>query len=474
MKPFVYYINKASILGRRTWSRRLVRNGIASVVQSGIQIICLFLSYRILVREESVGGLGLWALIMVFNGGAALVDVSGTSALSRSLPRHGHDFKGYSVSEIVHTTLLSSLFINLALATVFLVIAAPLLSLIIAGSELELGVKLVPWAAAILILTPLSVGTLGALDGMMRSDLRAVTSTGSVMLSLIVAWLFVPEFGLFGFAAAQAFLLLFNVVVGWLFLRGIIPALSWLPHMFRPNIFKSSVHYALRLNLIGLSTAIIDPVMRLLIGSIGGTQSLGLYELASKLVIQLRGLALAALSPTLPAFAGFAGPRSAGFQEISLKVERFGIAAGFAVLIGAAAATPLMSFVILDRVDISLVRISLVLAVGWGANVFMLSSFLAAQAQGIMRWNFWGGLLPVGGAVAAHMILSPVTDQLRALVGLSVGLAVGSLITIWGNAHEGIGVADAPKAVARILTAIVIALALTFLIWASAYWALEA
>lgn len=412
--------------------RGLARNSMFSVLQALVQLVALLGTYRILIAWEGIEGLGIWSFLMIFVAIAALLDVSGAVGLSRLAAGIGHIFPGRSRAEVIETTLITSLAINCALAGVLLVVGPIVVEANIEPNQLAVTLAMVPWMAAIVIALALSVGIGMALDGVLRADLRAIVSAASTMLNLAVAAVLIPRWGLAGFAAAQLTQLAAVIVAGWILLRREVPELNPLPLRWNGAIAARAWDYAMKINAQNFFQQIIDPVVRFSINAFGGAASLGLYELASKISLQLRGLALAAATPLIPVVAeqqeitGRTG-------ETLVRAHLASAAVAIAMVLTALAAVPVLSLLMLGEVSRDMVALNCILVLGWSGNVAAIPLFIAAQATGQLRWNLVAGIVTLVTIGAFALFAGGRYGMFTSVGGLAAGLLAGAAIVVIGN-----------------------------------------
>jgi O-antigen/teichoic acid export membrane protein len=415
-------------------SRGVARNGLFSIMQAVVSIICLFLSYRIVIAEAGLASLGLWSLLITFGGVAVIADVSGASALARSVARHDQDHPDASLAEVIHTVIITSLAINTVLVALLLLVAPTVIARWVEPHQQILARSLVPWVAGTMILTPLSVGIAASIDGLQRADQRAVLLASAALAGLFIAWFAVPQMCVAGIAVAQLLQQALIVIAGWLLLRSKVPGLGWLPLRWRKNIFKQTTSYALKLNAIGFFGLFFEPLTKFCINSVGGTLAVGIYELAARLIMQVRTLVVSASSPLLPAFAAYKDTDQAQLSVMLGKSQAFVLLAALAVMLVSLLGAPIMSFVILDEISAEVLRTNALLTVGWCVNLFALPLYIAAQGIGVLRWNMVSHVILamcVGLAAILPAMNSSVTGI---LLGVVVGLVLGALAAMIGNA----------------------------------------
>jgi len=435
----------------------LGRNAVFSMAQSIVSLVAIFFSYRIVIAHEGIASLGLWSLLMLFGGVASSFDVSGASALARSVARHDQDFVDHARAAVIHTVLLTSVAINALFVAVFLALAGTLISHMIAPEQLREAWHLLPWVAVLMLTTPLAIGISASVDGHMRADIRSVLVSAAAVSGLIIAIFAIPRWGLSGFALAQVVQQAVVIFGGWFVLRRYVPGLGWLPTQWRRAIFRSTTGYALRLNVIGALSLLLEPLTKYCINLSGGTEAVGIYELAARLAVQIRSLVISATTPLIPAFATAKALNDPYFESLLHRAQHYSNIAALAVALTTLLAAPFMCIVMLDRVSDEVLRFNALLALGWSINLFSLPLYLAAQGQGILRWNMLSHATIGAFIILATTFLMPQLGSEGVIVGVAAGLIAGTVVASAGNAKTlAAGLATARELPAMLLLALII------------------
>ena len=413
--------------------RRNLRNSIFSVSQSIVSVACVFLSYKTLISYEGLDALGLWSLLLASGGIIRFLDVSGASSLSRFVARAENNQDGGSEVEVIHTLLLASFLINVVILSITLLIS---LNIVLPFLELQQRANaemLLPWVMMTFLVMPLSSGISAAIDGLQRSDIRALVVSTAAIVSLCLTVVLVPQLGVIGFALGQVAQMFLVIMLGWLVLRYQIPDFGFFPHRWRVEIFRSTLLYSVKINGISLIAIFFEPLCKVLIGFTGGTVALGIYELASKLIFHIRSLAVAAMSPLVPLLAGMSTENSSEFRDLLLRSFRLTVLLSPCAALVSVLSAPIMSYLILGYFNRDMLQMNAILSWGWAVNLAVVPIYLAAQAMGFLRWNFLAHLALSISVILCWLILRVSLGQMAVVIGISVGLLIGALVVIIGN-----------------------------------------
>lgn len=419
----------------RIFAGQLSRNGLFAFGQTIIVTLSLFLVYRLVIMQVGLSQLGIWSLLLAGSAFARIGDVSGAGALARFVAMRSHSGEEAHARNTVHTVLLTSLVFNAGLSLILWYIAPYALTRFLDPTYLTEATALVPFAIANMFLGALAVAVTSGIDGAQRADQRALVMIAAALFLVAASFVLVPYLGVLGFAIAQVAYQCVILVIGWLVLRSHILGLGWLPWHWRRGIFFETTGYALKLNGIGVMMLLFEPLAKFSLNGIGGPSLVALYELASRLVVRVRDLTVAAAIPLVPAFAAHSEANNDKFRRIMLKATRLATMAAVVNTVIILAVGPLFSLVMLGRISSELLLIVAALAAGWNLQLPILAFYLAAQGQGILLWNFISHAMISMSVVLGIYTLAPTFGTRGLLLAIVFGFVASMIPGIIGNAR---------------------------------------
>jgi O-antigen/teichoic acid export membrane protein len=423
------------ILFARLSAGSLSRNGVFALGQSLTVTACMFLAYRLVIAHAGIERFGVWSLLLAGSAFARIGDVSGGGALARFVALASRDDGSRRARDIVHTVLLTSLAFNAGIGLAVWVAAPFALPLFVPPAYMADAQALMPYVVASIVLGALAVAVTSGIDGAQRADRRALVVAGSSVLFLAVCAVLVPLYGVLGFGAAQVLQQAAMLALGWLVLRRHVGGLGWFPCRWRQDAFAETTGYAVKLNAIGVMSLLFEPLAKFAFNHAGGPGLVALYELASRLVVQVRGLAVAAATPLVPAFAARSGSADPAFRAMLEKATRAAALAAIGAAAVTLAAAPVMSLVVLGRLSPELLGMNAALTAGWSINILVVPIYLAGQALGVLRWNFLSHATIAASVVMGAFLLVPLTGPAGLVGVIAAGLGLSTLVTLLGNAH---------------------------------------
>ena len=389
---------------------RITRNAAAAVLQVLVSGLTLFLLYRYLLGSIGIERMGIWSIVLATTSAARLTELGFSGGVVKFVAK----FLSYddfdSAGRAAETAALA---LALVVGCVLLAAYWPViwfLAKFLPGSALPEARALVPYALLALWIATIAGIFQSALDGCQRTDLRAAFAIANSILYLVLALLLVPRFGLLGLAYVQVALAIALAVVSWMFLRRQLPGLPLLPSRWSRVHLRSLLGYGLTIQFNTVLMLLADPVTKALLSKFGNLSMVGWYDMAVRMVMQLRALLTAPNQVLVPIFARLHESGSAGVVSMyrdTYQLQAFLALPYYAMVV---AVLPSVSSLWIGHLEHSFVLFSILLVVGWSLNGFVNPAYFANLGTGRMRWN-----------TVAHVVIGLLNCLLGAIAGLWLG-----------------------------------------------------
>ncbi|MFT5429436.1 MAG: O-antigen/teichoic acid export membrane protein [Myxococcota bacterium] len=373
-------------------SRRLIVNAAMSVAQVVVIGAVYFFLYRFLLKAVGVEILGVWSVVLATTSVGRFSNLGLNASVVKFVAQYlarGDRAKAVAVLE-TSAVALGGLLLVVVIA--LYPIARLVLGYFIEADYLDDALALLPWALASLWLSVLAGVFQSGLDGLQRIDLRSGLMMVATLIYLGLCFALVPDHGIMGLAYAQiaqvSILLTFNSLL----LRRMIPEMPLVPYRFRRDVFKELLGYGIQIQLMTIGSLLLEPVTKGLVARFGGVAMAGYFEMANRMVIQLRQLingATQAIVPTIAhrqetdAMEGSEG----SVKALYLSTYRTLFFVIFPTLAFTLAAIPVISEVWIGRYEPHFVHVAFVLACGLYLGMLSSPAFFTNLGTGDLKWN---------------------------------------------------------------------------------------
>ncbi|WP_343522476.1 polysaccharide biosynthesis C-terminal domain-containing protein [Pedobacter sp.] len=276
---------------------------VANVLSSGGQIACIgvvyFFLYKYLLKQLGVEMLGVWSVVMATSSIANIANFGVATSVVRFVALYLKEDTQERINELIFTAVIFIAGFFSVLGLIILPSAHFILSRIIDVKYVDVALKILPFSLICLIVNAIAGVYASVLDGMQKNYIRSLIFTLSSIVLLGLTFLLTPAYGLKGVVFAQLAQSVFTIL-GCLFLVMKITKYNQLKWQWNKEIFKEIFAYGIKFQVISISAMLNEPVTKLLMAKFGGLQFTGYYEMANRLIMQLRGVIINANQSLMP------------------------------------------------------------------------------------------------------------------------------------------------------------------------------
>lgn len=445
---------------------QILKNAVMSVAQILVIAIVLFILYKFLLNTIGVEQFGIWSLVLATTSTAQIARFGLTGSVVKFVAKYIARKNYKKVSEIIQTASISVAIIMAFILAGGYPLIKWILSLIVPQKSIALAFSILPYAfIAIWFMTIVSIFQSG-LDGYQRIDLRSVLLMIGAIVNLILCFLFAPRWGLIGVAYARVFTNSLLLVISWVLLKKQLSLLPVIPFKWKKSIFKEIIGYGFNFQVISITKMFYDPVTKALLSKFGGLSMVGYYEMASKMVRQLRSLIVSANQVLVPAIADLKEKVPKKIENVYLTSYQllFYLALPMYSLIIISA--PLISRLWIGSYENTFIVFSILLALGWFVNTLCAPSYFAYLGIGELRWNVVSHIAIAFLNAGLGLLLGIFYDGIGVVIGWTISLSLGSSLIYFSYhiKHKIPLIELIPKASRPILVVCLVGLLLTYLI----------
>jgi len=416
---------------------RFRRNAAWALAEVAASALVLFFLYRVIVAQLGVKALGIWSLVLATTSFGRLADLGTAAGLGRFVAIAGARQEKDRTIVYVETAIITNLLLYSAIALAMWVPAFYALSLTTSGEVLATARALLPFSLLSFVLIGVASATTGSIVGQQRSDQKSMIVIAGLVLQFLASVALLPHGGLRGLAWAQIAQYALVISLGWLlFLRN--HRGSWtfrLPHRWHREVFRELIGFGAKLQAATIISFLLDPTVKFLMSTYGGLEALGFFEMAQRLVQQVRQIIVMPNQVLMPGFVHLMETEPQRIAPLYHRAMTLSMVGGFALLGSVALASPLICYLWTGQVTATFVRFTVILAASWFANLVAAPAYLLGVASGRIVWNLWGHLVSLTGTLVAGILLGRSFGAIGIAIGAGSMLALGSLFSMYRNCH---------------------------------------
>jgi len=415
------------------------KNVSTNVIAFFINIALTFIGYRMVVDKGGTVALGVWSALSA----AIFVIRLGDVGMGSSAERHvamvnaqtdPKKARGYLDTAIVINTLL---FIILAFLGWFL-LSYKIEWIIPKDKNLQFqALELLPLMLSVFVISNVANVITGGLRGLHLAYQAAYLSIGGTLLQMLVVIILVPKLGIGGLAWAQFAQNLLLVIVAWYLFNkhikkyGII--YSWLPLLGSKNYFKELFSFSLKAQAVNLINGLFEPVSKFLIGHSAGMSTLGLYEIAFKMVQLPRNAIVAGVHSVTPTMTRLLVSDKQEAILLYKKSVKNVFLITLLVLTAVLLISPLVSFLLFGEIKFELSVIILILIFGYLGNVLGAPAYTLGYSSGKLMGNFLASLTGLIILVGSFYLFSLIGFSYNYLLSISISMVYSGFLVKYLN-----------------------------------------
>jgi len=411
--------------------RRLFPNASFAVLQVVVTSLTLFLLYRYLLSTEGIEALGVWSLVVAATSLASVSNLGFAGGTVRFVSKYLAHKDKRSAAMAAETAAISLAVVMAVAVLVLWPIGVWLLGFIVPLKWLGLAHELLPYTLLALWLNSVGGAIHSGLDGCHRADQRSLVTMAVQPALLFLAYWLIPITGIKGLAYAQVLQYLIWSGLGWLLLRNQLPALSILPWRWSRTMFLEMWRYSIRFQAISILGILAEPLLKGLISHFGNLGAVGYFEMANRLVSQVRSLLVSANQVFVPYYSKLGETARDEIKALYIKNLNAIVVLGSFVFSSLVASLPLISQIWIGYLEQQFLLFSVILACGWFVNVLAVPAYFANLGGGWIERNLYCHIAQTMTTFLVGVVGGMVAGAAGSATAWPLALVVGAILVVY-------------------------------------------
>lgn len=406
-----------------------------SLLQILITGVAYYFLYKFLLQKIGADLMGVWAIVLSVSSTANIANLGIGASVIRYTAKFKVNFELQSINKLLHTSFLFQAVIFFVICTIIYLITPLWLHAVIKSNYYNSAIALIPYSLLCLMLNALSGIFVSCIDGLQKNYIHSLIYIVSFVVLILSSYLLVPEYGLIGLAYAQvmqaAFLLLGSICC----LKLIFKPLQLFPIMWDKAIFKYIGSFGVQQQIISICQVCFDPFTKSILGGFGNLSMVTYYEMANRLVIQLRGFLVSANQVFIPVFTSTHEKSAESKHRLYKQVFSINFLLSILWLTFIIASIVPISKVWIGQLNDEFIIIAILLVLAYWCNIIISPAYFANMGSATLRNNITGNVIIAVFNILLGIILGYFFKGYGVVVGWSFALAVGS-IYIMNKYHQ--------------------------------------
>jgi O-antigen/teichoic acid export membrane protein len=419
------------------FKNKILLNSITSLMQMSITLVITFFQYRYLFKTLGVSNLGIWSIVLSVNFFLGVSGFGMQGSIIKYVSKYYTKNNLPKTVDVIQTALSSMIVFSFVGTIIAYPVTIYILRLFLDTVSYNIACKILPIAFISFITSMISSITTSSLDGLNRIYARNIILITISIFVFILILKVTPVWGLIGLTYIKLIESVLILSISFIMLRRYLPAIPLFPVKWSKEVFKEIIGYSLKFQLINFSVLLSDPLAKLLLSKFGGVAYVGIYELANKMVFQIRALVVAAYQTLVPAVASYQETepqRIRSFYTSSYKLLFFICTTIFTLLLISA---PVISNFWLGEINKRFIFLLSLYSVSWFVNSLTISAYFTNMGTGDINDNVIAHVLVGLFNIIAGLILGYTFGGDGVAIAIAVAVSIGGFYQLccfhWRN-----------------------------------------
>lgn len=365
--------------------KRISINVISSVLQVGVVGIIYLIVYKILLNKIGIEQLGIWSLILASTSVANLANFGITSGIVKFVAEYFSKKETKKIEKIIFTSFSSLIIFFVLISLIIYPLSKYILRYVIETKHYELALKIVPVSLISLVVSSISGVFTSVLEGIQKNYIKNFLVTMSTIVFLVGVVFLTDKYGLEGVAYSQLLQSVFLFLVSYLLVAFEFKSFLILFSNWSKEIFKQIMGFSLKFQLISMLVLFFDPITKAFLGKFGGLTFLGYYEMANKLVYQVRALVVNANQVMIPVLIHSVHSEKDNVNNLYNTNLKLTFLISLLLMGSLVILTPLISFLWIGELKKEFIFCIPILIIGVFTNLISSPAYFASIADGDLK-----------------------------------------------------------------------------------------
>lgn len=323
---------------------KLLFNSLTAIGQVIIVGVVYLVLYRYLLVTLGIELLGVWSLIIASTSLALIANFGISTSIIKFIATYHtrEDFE--SLKKLIFTASVFIICTYSIISVVILVAGTYVLPHFIEAKYLPIALEILPFSLISLVINALGGVISSCLDGIQKNYIKSYIVSFTSLLLFALSVILTPQFGLKGLIFAQIIQAVVVLICSAYFLSKYIKGIFTLQWNWSKPLFKEIINYGLKMQALSFMQMSFEPITKALLSKFGGLAMVGYYEMASRLVTQLRGLIVSANQVIIPVVAEAKEANTNYIKELYFKTFSIVLLFDIVLITGIIITSPIISF----------------------------------------------------------------------------------------------------------------------------------
>lgn len=405
-------------------------NALSAIIQVVIVGLMYLILYKFVLTQLGIELLGVWSLIVASTSVVSLANFGISSSIVKFVSTYNTRKRTDLVNKLIFTSLIFILTTYTLLSSIIYFLGSSLLHFIIDEQYISIALTLLPFSLTSLILNATSGVFNSAIDGIQKNYVKSYIVVFSSIVLLILSILLTPKFGILGLVYAQVFQSIIVLILTIFYFRKLV----YFPINFRWNwdntIFKEIFNYGIKVQISSILEMTFEPISKFLLSKFGGLTMVGYYEMASRLLVQLRSLITSATQVIIPVVAESKENNPSNISAIYTKLFSIVLYLNILLTTFIVVSAPVISLIWIGHYESIFVNIVIVSSLSMFFNISSTPAYFNFMGEGKLNWIVLSILMSYMVNILLSYLLGPYLGGMGIILSFNISLFLNAILLI--------------------------------------------
>jgi O-antigen/teichoic acid export membrane protein len=279
---------------------KITFNALSAILQVVVVGIVYLILYKFILAQIGIKLLGVWSLVIASTSVASIANFGISSSIVKFVSTYHARKRTDLIIKLVFTALIFILITYTLISILLYFLGIHLLHFAMEEKYIGIALSILPFSLISLIINALSGVFNSAIDGIQKNYVKSYIITLSSIVILFLSFLLTPKYGLLGLVYAQIFQSIFVLFFSAFYYIKLFQFQFEFRWLWDRTLFKEIFNYGIKVQVSSILEMTADPIVKFLLSKFGGLTIVGYYEMATRLVLQTRGLIVSANQVIIP------------------------------------------------------------------------------------------------------------------------------------------------------------------------------
>lgn len=409
---------------------KIIFNAISAIIQVVIVGIVYFILYKFILTQLGIELLGVWSLIVASTSVVSVANFGISSSIVRFVSTYIASKRTDLINKLVFTSLIFILSTYTLLSIIVYFLGTRLLHFIIDDHFISIAITLLPFSLISLIINATSGVFNSAIDGIQKNYIKSYIIIFSSIVLLVLSILLTPKFGILGLVYAQIGQAIFVLTLTYIFFIKLFQTPLNIRWNWDSMIFKEIFNYGFKIQIASILEMTLEPISKFLLSKFGGLTMVGYYEMAARLLVQLRSLITSATQVIIPVVAEAKENNPNNITILYTKVFSIVLYLNILLTTFIVVSAPVISLIWIDHYESIFVNVLILGSLSMFFNISSTPAYFNYMGEGKINWILIAIFISFSTNIILGYFLGLNFGGIGVVISSSIALVLNAILII--------------------------------------------